>query len=56
VEAGPEAEGLIEALAAFGHEAEAVDLNSGLHAILIGPDGNLTGAADRRREGLVLGN
>jgi gamma-glutamyltranspeptidase/glutathione hydrolase len=56
VEAGEDAEAMIEALAEFGHEAEAVDLNSGLHAILIGPQGNLTGAADRRREGLALGN
>ncbi len=56
VEAGEGAEALIEALAGFGHQAEAVDLNSGLHAILIGSDGTLSGAADRRREGLVLGN
>jgi gamma-glutamyltranspeptidase/glutathione hydrolase len=56
VEAGEDAEAMIEALAEFGHEAEAVDLNSGLHAILIGPQGNLTGAADRRREGLAMGN
>ena len=56
VEAGEAADELIEALAVFGHEAEAVDLNSGLHAILIGADGTLTGAADRRREGLVMGN
>jgi gamma-glutamyltranspeptidase/glutathione hydrolase len=56
VEAGDGAEALIEALAEFGHAAEAVDLNSGLHAILIGADGALTGAADRRREGLVMGN
>ena len=35
--------------------AEAVDLNSGLQAILIG-DGTLTGAADQRREGLVMGD
>ena len=36
-------------------QAEAADLNSGLHAILIGDDGTLTGAADKRREGLVMG-
>jgi gamma-glutamyltranspeptidase/glutathione hydrolase len=54
VEAGPEAEARIEALGAFGYEAEAADLNSGLHAILIG-DGRLVGAADGRREGVALG-
>lgn len=56
VEAGEGAEALIEGLEGFGHAAEAVDLNSGLHAILIGADGTLIGAADRRREGLVMGN
>ena len=54
VEAGPEAEATIAALAALGHAAEAADLNSGLHAILI-RDGTLVGAADKRREGLVMG-
>jgi gamma-glutamyltranspeptidase/glutathione hydrolase len=42
------------ALAARGHQVETADLNSGLHVITIGKDG-LTGAADKRREGLVLG-
>ena len=55
VEAGPDAEATVTALTELGQTAEAVDLNSGLHAILIG-DGTLTGAADRRREGLVLGD
>ena len=54
VEEGPDAEATIAALATLGHAAEAADLNSGLHAILIG-DGTLTGAADKRREGLVMG-
>ncbi len=54
VEAGPEADATIAALTALGQDAEAADLNSGLQAIRI--DGaTLTGAADRRREGLVLG-
>ena len=54
VEAGPEADATIAALAGLGQEAEATDLNSGLHAILI-RDGQLVGAADKRREGLVMG-
>ncbi len=55
VEAGPDAAATIAALATLGDTtAEAADLNSGLHAILIG-DGVLTGAADKRREGLVIG-
>jgi len=55
VEAGPEAAATVEALAGFGQTTETVDLNSGLHAILIRPDGTLVGAADKRREGLVMG-
>ena len=37
VEAGPEAEAAIAALAELGHQAEATDLNSGLHAIRSAP-------------------
>jgi gamma-glutamyltranspeptidase/glutathione hydrolase len=55
VEAGPEAEETIAALATLGEAAEAADLNSGLHAILI-RDGQLVGAADKRREGLAIGD
>jgi gamma-glutamyltranspeptidase/glutathione hydrolase len=54
VEEGPDAAATIAALAALGEKAEAADLNSALPAILVG-DGNLTGAADRRREGEVMG-
>ena len=54
VEAGPEAEAMLAGLKGLGDAAETVDLNSGLQAILIGEEG-LTGAADKRREGLVLG-
>ncbi len=43
-----------EALTAKGHEIKVVDLNSGLHAILI-KDGQLISAADPRREGVALG-
>ena len=42
VEAGEGAEAMIADLATLGDEAEATDLNSGLHAILI-RDGTLTG-------------
>jgi gamma-glutamyltranspeptidase / glutathione hydrolase len=53
VEDGPEAAAIMQALAARGQQPETADLNSGLQAIRIG-DG-LTGAADKRREGLVMG-
>ena len=39
----------------LGFEISVTDLNSGLHAIAIGPDG-LTGGADPRREGIALGD
>jgi gamma-glutamyltranspeptidase / glutathione hydrolase len=55
VEEGEGAQETIDALAALGHTAEAANLNSGLHAILIGEDDTLTGAADKRREGVALG-
>jgi gamma-glutamyltranspeptidase / glutathione hydrolase len=54
IEAGPEAEALAEALAGLGHETDIRDLNSGLHVIRI-EDGRLTGAADKRREGVASG-
>ncbi|MFO1141556.1 MAG: gamma-glutamyltransferase [Amaricoccus sp.] len=55
VEDGPDAAATVAALSALGQPAEAVDLNSGLQAILLG-GGTLLGAADRRREGLVMGD
>lgn len=55
VEKGPGAETTASALAALGHEVMIEDLNSGLHVIVIEPDGRLIGAADKRREGTVLG-
>jgi gamma-glutamyltranspeptidase/glutathione hydrolase len=54
VEEGPEAQATIDAVTALGQQAEAAHLNSGLQAILI-RDGTLTGAADKRREGAVMG-
>lgn len=42
-------------MAAFGHPVEQKDLNSGLTLIVL-KDGQVTGAADPRREGVALGN
>ena len=55
LEQGTDAVGFQEALEARGHKVNARDLNSGLHAILI-RDGTLTGGADPRREGIVMGD
>lgn len=56
VEAGlPASADLAAALEARGHTVQLRDLNSGLHVITIGPDGDLAGGADPRREGLVIG-
>lgn len=54
IEEGDGAEELAAALEALGHEVAIVNLNSGLHVIAITDDG-LVGAADKRREGLVMG-
>jgi gamma-glutamyltranspeptidase / glutathione hydrolase len=55
IEAGTEAETWKEALEAKGHQVRAIDMNSGIQAIVIGPNG-LTGGADSRREGVAIGN
>jgi gamma-glutamyltranspeptidase / glutathione hydrolase len=55
LEEGTEALELAEALKAKGHEVKTANLNSGLHAVLISPEG-LIGAADPRREGMALGD
>ncbi|MFA7432790.1 MAG: gamma-glutamyltransferase [Gemmobacter sp.] len=55
VEQGAAGDALALGLAALGHEVERADLNSGLHVILIGPEG-MVGAADMRREGLASGD
>jgi len=39
----------------IGHKIKLKAMTSGLHAIQIKTDGSLIGAADPRREGLVLG-
>lgn len=54
IEEGEGAEELAEGLTALGHEVTIANLNSGLHVIEITEDG-LVGAADKRREGLVMG-
>jgi len=55
IEAGTEAETWKAALEARGHEIKAIEMNSGIQAIVVGPDG-LTGGADSRREGVAIGN
>ena len=42
-------------LEALGHEVKVRSLNSGLHGVMVTPDG-LDGGADPRREGIVLSN
>jgi gamma-glutamyltranspeptidase/glutathione hydrolase len=54
LEAGTAAEAFAGPLEALGYKTNVRELNSGLHAIAIGPAG-LTGAADPRREGVALG-
>lgn len=54
VEEGEGAEELAAELTELGHEVAITNLNSGLHVIRITDDG-LVGAADKRREGVVLG-
>ncbi|MEL6617662.1 MAG: gamma-glutamyltransferase [Pseudomonadota bacterium] len=55
LEEGTAATELAPALQAMGYEVNLRGLNSGLHAIAIGPDG-LQGGADPRREGIALGD
>ncbi len=55
LEAGTEAEQLVTPLRELGYEVQVRDLNSGVHAVLIG-DKHLEGGADPRREGRVMGD
>jgi gamma-glutamyltranspeptidase/glutathione hydrolase len=55
IEAGTEAETWKAALEAKGHQVRAISMNSGIQAIVVGPNG-LTGGADSRREGVAIGN
>jgi gamma-glutamyltranspeptidase/glutathione hydrolase len=43
------------ALRRLGNRVRVGDMNSGLHAIQILPDGSLLGGADPRREGIAAG-
>lgn len=54
LEAGTNAENLAPALEAMGFKTSIRDLNSGIHAIKVTKNG-LIGAADSRREGIVIG-
>lgn len=54
LEAGTTAETLKKPLEALGYEVKIGDINSGLHAIAVTPEG-LQGGADPRREGIALG-
>ncbi|WP_152047221.1 gamma-glutamyltransferase [Aureimonas psammosilenae] len=55
IEKGTQAEAKEAALKALGFQTKVTDLNSGLHAIRITPQG-LEGGVDPRREGLALGD
>ncbi|MCA0938150.1 gamma-glutamyltransferase [Vibrio alginolyticus] len=55
IEQGTDATRLKAELEKTGFTTEVRDLNSGLHAIRITPEG-LEGAADPRREGIAIGN
>jgi len=54
IEAGTVAEALKPALEAMGHEVRVREMTSGLHGIYF-RNGKMTGGADPRREGVVLG-
>jgi gamma-glutamyltranspeptidase/glutathione hydrolase len=55
LERGTEAEGWRAALEAKGHEVRAIDMTSGIQAIVVTPQG-LLGGADSRREGVAVGD
>jgi gamma-glutamyltranspeptidase/glutathione hydrolase len=55
IEAGTEAETWKSWLEAKGHPVRPIEMNSGIQAIVVGPN-SLTGGADSRREGIAIGN
>jgi gamma-glutamyltranspeptidase / glutathione hydrolase len=55
IEKGTEADGWIAQLVARGHEVRAIDMTSGIQAIIKTKDGFL-GGADSRREGVAIGD
>ena len=56
IEEGSDALALVAELEKIGHKVKVRNLNSGIQMIRIKNDGRLVGAADPRREGLVLGD
>jgi gamma-glutamyltranspeptidase/glutathione hydrolase len=56
LEAGTWAAGMANDLEALGYRTKVRDVNSGLHAVAIMPDGSIEGGADPRREGVALGD
>lgn len=54
LEANTHAQELAEIFSKMGYETSIQDINSGLHGVIFTPEG-MIGAADKRREGLVLG-
>ena len=56
IEEGSDALALVAELEKIGHKVKVRNLNSGIQMIKIKNDGRLVGAADPRREGLVLGD
>ena len=55
LEAGPEADAIVNALRTRGHRVRISPMTSGMHIIVAGPDG-LEGGADPRREGAARGD
>ncbi|MCP8938124.1 gamma-glutamyltransferase [Alsobacter sp. SYSU M60028] len=55
IEAGTEAAGWKAALEAKGHEVRAIEMTSGIQAIVLTPTGFI-GGADSRREGVAIGD
>lgn len=55
IERGTEAETWVTTLQARGHEVRAIEMTSGIQAIIVSPIGYL-GGADTRREGVAIGD
>ena len=56
LEQGTQLESIKPALEELGHEVRIRKLTSGLHGIIIDENGQLYGGADRRREGVSIGD
>ena len=55
LERGTPLEALVPALEALGHKVTVRRLTNGLHGIMVSK-GELTGGADKRREGVAIGD